>query len=325
MKIGYQLVVAFLVLVQLGAWAEERSCEDYYYGLNGDVDFKKAYACAEKKEDLILQMIMLLNGEGVSKDPAKAQKIFLAYKKTGAYVQSELEELYAQATNRIKNSNKNWPKIDFCKDLAGTTIDMNRCSAIQNHLDEKERNLKFRKVKKGLSKNAKRIFDKMVGAFKDFKVKDGERMYLQYVDGTIRGIAGMGQESYLEDRFESLVLKVVEKKTLQKSDADKFKENDQQLNLAYGKMKASYQNQYTSELADASMKEYWKGYKRKTKELLDQALISQRAWIKYRDSWSMLTTELYGKSFGKLIAKRAIESLLSKQRSEELLYDPVGP
>ena len=69
--------------------AAEEACEDYYYGLEGKVDYFKAFQCFEKQQDWPMLILMHLNGEGVPADVKKAEALFVANKQelTGFYIE----------------------------------------------------------------------------------------------------------------------------------------------------------------------------------------------------------------------------------------------
>jgi uncharacterized protein YecT (DUF1311 family) len=307
---------------------QDADCDAPYYGIGRAKDLPAAYHCYETAADFPMVIIMTLNregnGESVAVDLSKVKALFTAWDKADHWGASQ--SLQSEALHKIvadREAGKAAAHIDFCNDVAGDTIAINRCAALQAAIAEAQANADLAKYQAQLSPVASARLTKVQAAFTKFKDADGQRTYQQYIEGTIRSVAAASQEGLDRDHYQARLAGVLGKHHLDPATAAAEKAADEELNAVYRQTLTEYDGNYQPMLKDASLKDQWprfKGYIDDFKRLSKEA---QLAWIAYRDAWADLAKAL-SKGAPDDDA-RGIRTAITRDRVAELTFDPVGP
>ena len=304
--------------------ADEPSGEDYYYGFDVKQDYQKAYQLFKKEKYYLYLIIMQLNGEIAGANLEEAQNIFAQWTKGSNNMDSTQSEVFHILKQRRAESTKEYRKLGLC-DFAMTTMDMNYCTSLENRIAEKKAHERVSQLMATLSPKAQKYLSQIEHDINIIKLRDADCTYLDYMDGTIRRIAYNGSESYINHRHQERLEKLLEKRILAKFSQEDLKQADKELNRVYQqrrtgarelfKERQEYGSEEDKEIMENLLKEY-----------LSHLKTSQIAWISYRDHWVQLLLIHQPKGFSSEQAiKTAIATLLTTERTAELLFDPVGP
>ena len=254
-------------------------------------------------------MMMYLNGDGVVASPQKAQEIYEKASEAGPY--ELVEEIIKK---RLANPNGTFERIT-CSDISLGTIDMNACESWKADAKDNENSKRIVNIGNQLNSQAKNELLEINKQFEVLKNYDGQRVYMEHIDGTIRGLARAGMESYLLDRHMKRIEDLLVNKNLIKINLEELKKADDELN-----------KEYQAKLLEG--KEMRDGSRHP--ELLDDyepiTRKAQNAWIKYRDAWVRILKIVKPKDMeSESDIENSIKARLSKERIEELDEDPVSP
>ncbi len=304
------------------------ACTDYYFGIGMPVDFGKARACFEKDSNWTFLALMRLNGEGAPADLKEARRLWTkaAHEDTAnggslsivsAYIDSAL-------TAGEANPGKPIPRMNYCDIAAnGNTLDIDFCMGVDEEL-QKFRGLgEIDSVERTLLPAAGAALNKVSSAFETFDELEGARMSQEYIEGTIRSVAGTSYEMFIRDRFMALFREVVEKRGLKPTDDNAYKRADAELNRFYGK--DLRRNSYTDELKDSAQKDEWERFRGEARDYRKAAKDAELQWMRYRDAWAELAPLLYADKTKIPDPALSIKAALSRGRVEELCHDPEAP
>jgi uncharacterized protein YecT (DUF1311 family) len=298
-------IAALLVLsycVPGPAFAQNMDCDDLYFGIHHPPDYPKALRCFESHQDWEFQILLLLNGEGTPQDARKAAELARAWPVAdpGQAHSVELAALQKAIDQRLEHPKDPYPRIDYCKEIAGDTIAGNHCGAVEDEIADVRFDAKVAATRARLPTDAAAVFDRVVAAFAAFKEAEGHRMLEQYRGGTIRIMAGLGQGAFVREQFLALIEQTLDQHHLEVADAQAYKTADDELNQLY-REKIRGATPY---------------YRQVAKE-------AQVHWIEVRDGMAKLARALYPDS--KLDPALSMKTAITKVRVRELRYDPVCP
>ena len=293
------LVVAFWSpLVPAAEQGED--CDAYYYGIGRARDLKRAFACQmrapDENKNWMMLAVMYLNGEGAPKSLAQAQAAFKHVGDRDASTEA-MEKILAL---RAANPETTYPRVDFCKEIAQTTLDGNECDAIQQRRSEAATRSILKPVRASLDRAGMKSFDELKHAFDAFRKADGVRTYEAFIDGTIRNEKAMAQEDFVQRNFLAAIAAWGPK-----ADAPPFKRSltdaDTELNEVYRKDLS----QFDAERAGAK----------------EAARAAQRLWLKYASAWKHFAETLHHGGQAKADDLRAF---LIEQRIREIGFSGEG-
>lgn len=320
-------VAAALLLFAVPAAASSKvDCDDYYYGIRRAPDLVKALRCYEKEKLWEMAIVMRLNGEGAPASVSKAEELMLAWQKDEP---TQVDSLEAEALRKIIDERKQHPggpfaRIDYCQDIAGDTISINGCAALQDDMGEAELEARMAKIKARLTPAEAAVLGKLVKEFEAFKKAEGGRMYQHYIDGTIRGFASFSQEALVRDNFLTMLQDTVEQRGLQPAGKEAYEAADRELNQAYQADLRKSTAFWEDEIKDADQDDlaHYRSYVQEYKEAAKSA---QLHWIRYRDLWAELAGLLYKDRKSVPDPALSMKAAVSRMRVSELKNDPVGP
>jgi len=297
---------------------DPEDCEHLYEG-DGDGrprDFVKALACFRAREDWVMVAIMQLNGESTPVDIAGARASYereLAQKGVGDADDEALDQIIKR---REANPTARARRVDFCRDVARTTVSINPC----------ERQEMDRKVRKGAAAHAqlraklpaaaRASFDKTLRAFDDFVSAESRRAYQRAIDGSIRNQAAMAEEAVLRRHFAAFLKAMVEAGGGGPPAAPRpLPDADRELNAVYRAEVQDYAADYqqrAEETKDAALATQYRGYATDYRTLSRD---TQRRWVRYRDAAADLAAARWP---GSETVKDTARALITEDRIKEL-------
>jgi uncharacterized protein YecT (DUF1311 family) len=288
-------------MVALALAAVRPDCPSLYSGLEGAPDLPAALACFRANGNWAMVAVMLLDGEGAAVDVAGARAAYQHLLDENGHARDD----DAVAMEKILRQRESHPgdarRIDFCREVARTTYSLDLCAAIGDRADERRTRETIAKTRAALAPGQQSLLDELAAAASRLIEADGQRLYQQYIDGSIRTLASYSQRQRVRktfvDRLQSWgspAATLTARRSL--DDADR------ELNAVYRKTLAA---------SDAS------DYQSKVRE-------AQRAWLRYRDAFAKFVSARQPPAASPAI-RRLVRSLLTKDRIDELRRDAVAP
>lgn len=278
------------LLVAAAAPAKEpEDCDAYYGGEGRSKDFGKALACYRAQEEWVMVTIMQLNGEGTPIDVAGARASFRRHTAGKSDLDMDDVALEKILQKREANPAKKARRVDFCRDVAITTLSANVCDRRDEDRATAKAATALKQVRAGLEQRARAPFDRAVTALDLFVTAESGRAYQEYIDGSIRNAFAISQEALVRTNFAKTI------KALTASGAAAppppkrpLADADRELNSLYKEKVRSYASAWekdaaTSERPDvaAEFRGYVTDYKSKSRS-------AQHQWIRYRDAMAKL-------------------------------------
>lgn len=304
----------------------EEDCDDYYFGISAAPDFGKALNCYknENRQDMII--LMHANGEGVPASIQKALELFKAWQKASPDETNSLdgEALKKALDERINNPQKKYLPIQYCSEIAGTTYALGACASIKKRKEEKSVTSVITAARANLKPADAVLLDKVYGAFKAFKDTESDRMYQQFIDGSIRSIAALAQEQFVRDQFLKLIRETINQRGLKAYDEQAFKAADAELNAVYRQSIQDYSKTYENLAKQEASVETKSTYTQYIEDYKKAAKKAQLNWIKYRELLAVLARSVYGDTTAALDPGLSMQTLVTKIRVLELKNNPAG-
>ena len=289
--------------LELAARPDPPDCNSLYYGIGVPRDFPAARRCYEQldpgdSERARMLVVMLMNGQGGPRDLLGAQQILerADYRLIGHF----MPVWNGMIAERLAEPQRAFPEVNYC-DVGGTTLDMNECGSIQLTLAAQAADAETQQLRVWLELAAQKALDELRASALVARQKDGERVYFEHIDGTMRGMSSISHELYLLER--------------------------QQLRLRRWLGDHSTDAQTPADLAEAeralarSLREHraparWTSIYGSPSPAPQQDA-SQRAWLAYREAWLHLLHTLPASGVP-LLTERALRTVLTRERIEEI-------
>ena len=154
-------------------------------GTTRDGDFleiSQKLSCYRRQETWLRVALMQVNGEGTPADLAAARASLdrLAFKDADVL-----------ALEKIIKKRKAGPlaksrRVEFCKDVASTTVSRNFCQARAGEEKAHKNDAQLQKIKADLDPRLFPALDRAQAAFTRFVKAEGDRVYQENIDGSIR-------------------------------------------------------------------------------------------------------------------------------------------
>jgi hypothetical protein len=287
------------------------TCDALYYGLGRAPDLAGAYRCYGADGDFAMQIIMAFNGDGVARSRRLVEKLFDAWerKAPGESLSGYTDPLRValgslQAGTPVQ-------RLVFCEHLASGTQDGMRCDAIRQFVLEADATRALRRTAGSLSSEQRSAFERLRESFATFLTAEGERGYQVFVTGSIRHSAGALQEDYVREHFLSHVAAIVGRRSLRPS-------LDGRLRAAVGDLDAVYQADLAAhEDGEKDAMGIGAGYRVVT-------ATAKTAWDEYRQAWMRMVVTLPIPAMAPPDAARAVETMLTLERIDELKHNILG-
>jgi uncharacterized protein YecT (DUF1311 family) len=271
--------------------------------------------------------LMYLNGEGTPRDLNKAEAALKVWrqKNPDQFSNSQAAAL-KKAINGCRGAGTEaCPRLDYCKDFAEATLDLEICDAAAQVSAEAALSRTVARIRNTLSANDRAAFDRVVANFKAYQVRENGRGYDEFGDGTIRGLAGTGQAEFVRDNFLKLMAETTESRELKPIGLTTYRGLNAQLDRVYKRSIRRIVQSWQEDLRNPTFKDQWDEEKSYIKEYEESARESQAQWIKFRDSCADLATSLYRDQAGRFDPAVSMKAAVTKLRIAELRYNPIGP
>jgi hypothetical protein len=280
------LAVFFLVTSGASAWAAE-DCDALYKGEGTPRDFSKALACYRAQGDWIMVAIMQVNGEGTPVDLAGARATLRRVESKDA----DSEALESIIAKREANPSAKGRRVDFCKDVAMTTLSANSCEAEAEEKTTAKSDAGLKKMRAGLDARVRAAFDRAQAAFEKFVKAEGERVYQENIDGSIRNQAAMDQQAQVRRNFMATINVLIGGPADRLVGRRTFGEADKALNAVYNANLSSYVKFNEESAADARNRkdaEMAATFQTRITDYKAKSRAAQHEWVRYRDAMGSL-------------------------------------
>jgi hypothetical protein len=306
----------------LAAEPKVEDCGVYYFGIGQRRDVQRAFACEmafpEERRNWVLVAVMYLNGEGTARDVRKARAA-LEHNRPD-YCGATCAALDEILRRHEAAPNKKQRRIDYCKQIAQTTPDVNYCLGVEGRKEEARRKREEKALLVGLAPEARKRFAALSKAFATFKAADGDREYQNFKEGTIRGEASAIMEKRVLGHYEAAMVAWGPSATVTPSPARPLAEADRELNEIYRSIMAGLDadiaraQSSTEADARASLVQDKQDVKTATRD-------AERAWLRYAEAWKKLVASLRPDDAA---APESLRAFLTEQRIRELKYSSIG-
>jgi uncharacterized protein YecT (DUF1311 family) len=302
-------------------------CDDYYYGIHQAPDLSKALKCYQDEKRWDLLIVMHLNGEGTPMNVQKAEELLQAWQKDEP---TQTASLQAQALRKVIDERKEhpgvpYPRIDFCKDIAGDTLALNFCVALSAEIEEVKLGTKLAKIRLKLTPAAAALFDKVTKEFYLFEGAEANRGHQRYIGGTCRIIASSGQAAFVRYQFSAFIEKIVERRNLEPANQEAYEAADRELNQVYYDDIADYVKDYEEQILNLQDEDDVGRYRMFIDDYKKDSKEAQIHWIRYRDLCAELARSLYKRQKAGFDPALSMKTALTRIRVIELRHDPMGP
>lgn len=276
------------------------SCIDAYYGIGQPMDYVKAYKCFQSQHIYPYLIVMQLNGEGTPADLKEAQQTMQVWLSADPDNAQSLDETQMQSllSTREVNPDRQFPKVDYCKDVAGTTYSVSFCAWVRGQIQQQGLQSSMAAIRAKLDSGDQALWDEIQKTFRAFLDAEGERGGQLYAGGSIRGDAYTEQQIGVRHDFQELMGDVFRKQALAPASKDDLKKAEEDLRETYAEDLAAYKDEYSLSYEpdsgdfNATMKQYVEEYEADTKK-------SQQLWEKLRDQCARMAANVYkGKQLG---------------------------
>jgi uncharacterized protein YecT (DUF1311 family) len=293
-------------------------CDAYYNGQGRPKDFDKALACYDAQEDWTTVAIMQLNGEGTPVDVAGARASFLRLVARKGEQDQDMDD---NTLNKIIKQRKAHPgakarRVDFCRDVAMTTISVNVCDAQEEKHKAAEGDTHLQQLRTRLDVRMRVPFDRVAETFHALVPAESGRAYQAYIDGSIRNQFATSQEALLRSNFTKTV------KALTASGAAAppalkrpLQAADRELNDLYKNDVRGYVSQREEEAAETKEPDLKAKYTRWAADYKRDAHAAQHQWILYRDAMAKLAAARWPAAHE---AEDVAKALVTEDRIREL-------
>lgn len=262
-------------------------CDALYKGKGTPRDLPRALACYRAQGDWMMVAIMQVNGEGTAVDLSGARASLDRVDSQDADVDA-VKSIIAkrEASPKVKG-----PPVDFCRDVASTTLSENSCQAEAQVKKTAKSDGRLKQMRAGLDARVRPAFDRVQAAFEKFVKAEGQRAYQQYIDGTIRNQAAMDQEDRVRRNFMATVKALITGPADGLAGRRIFADADKELNAVYNAGLSSYVkfNEESAEDArgrkDADMAAT---FQTRISDYRALSRAAQHEWVRYRDAMGSL-------------------------------------
>ena len=308
-----------MLLCAVDATPKEREdCDAYYNGEGGPKDLAKALACYRAQEEWTMLAIMQLNGEGTPVDVAGARASFLRLVAAKGEKNQDMDDMTLEKIIKEREAHPG-PKarrIDFCRDVAMTTISVNVCDAQEEERKASKGDTHLQKLRARLDPRMRAPFDRVVDTFHAFVPAESTRAYQAYIDGSIRNQFATSQEALLRSNFtKTLTLLTAPGGAAPPSLKRSLQVADRELNELYKADVGGYVSRWKKEEAEAkepALKAQYAGW---AADYQHDAHAAEHQWILYRDAMAKLAAARWPAAHE---AEEVAKTLVTEDRIREL-------
>jgi lysozyme len=289
-----------------------------YFGIDQPRDYPKALTCFKHENDWAFVVVMYLNGEGTSQDLQKAESVLMAGEKNNpdAFSGNQRPTLEAAIHACRQNTHKSCPHIDYCKDLADSTFDMEVCDAVAQVSEEAKFGRTIAGVKTTLSASNRATFERAVAEFKAYQLAEMQRASDAAIPGTLSGLARAGQAAFVRENFTKLIAETSAPCKLKPASPEAYLAANAHLWRVYGEDIARMLHQ---------RREIVKEYRWVITDYRKAAQESQRRWLRLRDLLGKLAASRSRNPMGGCDPAVAEKFAVTTTRLVELRNNQIGP
>lgn len=262
--------------------AEGCDGDEFYFAWAKPRDVAKALACYRGRNDWMMLAILQLNGEGTPASLAAARASLERVESKDA----DFDALDRIIKKREANPSAKFPRVDFCRDVASTTLSINPCQAREENAAKAKSNSQVAKLRVGLDARAGTAFDRVQAAYTKVAEADGDRVYQEYIDGSVRNQEAMNQEARVRRNFLATLKKVLAGPAAELANRRTFADADRELNAVYSDNVSSYVKDNERWAADAEARKdgaMAAKYRQRNSDYKTKSRTAQHEWVRYRD------------------------------------------
>jgi len=300
-----------------GTPAVPEDCGALYKGEGQRRDFAKALACFRAQGDWMMVAIMQVNGEGTPVDLRGARASVDRVESKD----NDVEAMLKIIAQREANPKLKGRRVDFCKDIAMTTPSWNSCQFVSEGRKTAKNDAQLKQIRTGLDSRVGPAFDRAKAAFERFVKAEGDRVYQEYIDGSIRNQEAMDQEARarrnLMATIKALVTGTADRLVLRRP----FAEADKELNVVYSDNVSAYVKSNLESAEDADRSHDARGAAEHRANIDDykaKARGAQHEWVRYRDAMGDLAAARWPQI---LDARQRARTIVTEDRIRELRAD----
>lgn len=288
--------------------------DEYYFAWEKPRDLAKAFACYRASDDWMMLAIMQLNGEATPVDVAAARaSLSRVESKDGDY--DALDRIIAkrEAKPTVKAA-----RVDFCRDVATTTPSVNVCQAREETVKERKADADVAKVRSALDVRLRPLFDRARAAYGKLSQADSDRVYQEYVAGSIRNQEAMDQEARIRRNFLATIKLVIAGPPERIVSRRSFADADKELNAVYSENVSSYVDFNRKSALDADRAknaEMAAEYRARVSDYKTKSHAAQHEWVGYRDAMGDLAAARWPTVRD---ARERVRALVTEDRIREL-------
>lgn len=296
---------------------------DFYYGIGIEQDYNRALIEFQKEKypstDDLFQILIYLNGDGVTKNINKAHEVLLKKFINVGKVDMTTINLKNIIEERLAHPDSFFQHLTF-DDISKTTVDTNEAESIHERILQAQRIELIDKIKKKLKDQEIEYWLKLNQLVETIMNLDSKRIMTQFINGTIRTSYSIEIRRLISSNFINRSKSWLLEETKIKTNENDFKEADTNLNNVYKIILHSLESEYQEFIEmyndEPRLQEKYRTY---TKEMVTGLISSQRKWIAYRDTWVSLILLLYTGPDARNV-EFYLKTELTKDRITELEY-----
>ncbi len=288
---GAAVTLAVLLSAVDATPKQPEDCDAYYNGEGRPRDLDKALACYRTQEEWTMVAIMQLNGEGTPVDVAGTRASFLRLVALKGEQNQDMDDIALDKIikNREANPTAKARRVEFCRDVAMTTLSVNVCDAQKEDRKAVKGDQHLQQLRARLDPPMRVPFDRVVETFHAFVPAESTRAYQAYIDGSVRNQFATSQEGLLRSNFTKTLKSLTTsgstappplKRSLQAADSE--------LNALYKADVRGYVSQWEKEAAETSERDLCAQYTGWANDYKRDAHAAQHRWILYRDAMAKL-------------------------------------
>jgi len=303
-------------IVGLPAAGAPQVCEgdDFYLAWEKPRDVTTALACYRASNDWLMVAILQLNGEGTPVDVAGAR---------ASLDRVEPKDGDFQTLDRIiktheANPAAKYPRVDFCKDVAYTTMSGDRCLAREEDERRSKADAQLGKVGRGLPTGVRLAFDRARAAHGKFVGAEGMRTYYDYIEGAARNGMAMVQEARVRRNFMTTTKRLIAGPAGKLAGRRSFADADKELNVVYNENLSAYLKYNEAAAVDAEQRKeptFAAEHRQNISDYKEKARAAQHEWVRYRDAMGELAAARWPDSRD---AREQARALVTEDRIREL-------
>lgn len=308
-------------------FAAQFPCPYSYLGIDGTPDYAKALSLCKANNSGAFVALMYLNGEGTPRDLQKAEAALKAWEQENPdqFSNSQAAALEKAIKGCKLTGTEICPRLDYCKDLAEATLDIEICDAAAQVSSEAALSLTLARIRSTLIANDRTEFDRVIANFKAYQNQEAGRAYDAVGNGMERGLAGNGQAAFVRENFLRLIQQTIANRKLQPATIVRYEQIAREADREYDRNLRRMLSSPQDDLKNRKRKDKWNEDRAFIDTYNKAAQDSQLQWIKFRDSCAELATSLYRDQAHQFDPAVSMKHAVTKLRIAELRFRPIGP